>query len=208
MLSDVKAIVFDLDGTLYTNTGLGREINRSAARYIARLKNLGVDEAAALIQGARERLTAESGTETPLTLACSELGGDIRDLHRHFADEIRPERYLRRDEGVADLLKILSTRYDLFLYTNNNRKLSSEITKLLGVNRFFNRVFTIEDSWLPKPDRTALLKVYHEMGRKPSECLFVGDRYDVDLREPANMGSAVFLAKTRDDLLALISVMK
>lgn len=203
MHSDLKALLFDLDGTLYVDMQLGREIRRAACRYIADLKGIGVEEAETLINEAKKTLTAASGIDTPLSLACGELGGDLREMHRRFAAEIEPERYVSRDDRVAELLRTLGSAFELYLYTNNNRVLTNRIMDLIGVAGLFREVFTIEDSWRPKPNREALAEILRRIGRRAEECLFVGDRYDVDLRVPAEMGSAVFLVSSTEELFPL-----
>ena len=207
MLSDLKAIIFDLDGTLYVSNELGREINRVAVSYIAGLKGTGTEQAAASIKEMKTEISVVSGLDTTLSMACQELGGDLRELHRRFAEQVRPEPFLKRDERVVDLLKILSGRYELYLYTNNNLALATRIMEIIGVSRLFRKVFTIEDSWLPKPDRTAFIKILHEIGKEPEQCMFVGDRYDVDLRLPATEGCAVFLSSSPEELLGLLKIM-
>ena len=204
VLNDLRAIVFDLDGTLYVSNDLGREINLAASRYIAELKRIDLVGAAALIRATKKMLSAASGIDTPLTMAIIELGGDVRELHRRFSTEIEPELYLKRDERVVELLRLLGESFELAIYTNNNVLLTTRIMKALGVGGMFNHVFTIEDSWRPKPDRPTLDGILQAIGRKPIECLFVGDRYDIDLRLPASLGSAVFLAKNVEELLNLI----
>ena len=203
MLGELKALVFDLDGTLYVNNDLGREINICACRYISELKGMAVAEAKELLRETKKRLSAESGIDSTLSHACMELGGDLKELHRRFADEIVPEPFLSRDERVVKLLQSLGSKYELSIYTNNNRRLSIRIMEAIGVAGLFRQVLTIEDYWQPKPDREALEKIYQTLGRRPTECLFIGDRYDIDLRLPAVMGSTVFLATSVEELLPL-----
>jgi putative hydrolase of the HAD superfamily len=201
--SELKALVFDLDGTLYVSVELGREIRLSACRYIAELKGTDVATADGLIRETRKRLAAARGIETTLSMACMELGGDLRELHRRFAGEIDPEPLLSRDERVIKLLQALGSRFELFIYTNNNRRLSARIMEKIDVSGLFKRIVTIEDYWRPKPDRETLENIFRTIERKPGECLFIGDRYDVDLRLPAEMGSGVFLATSVEELLPL-----
>jgi putative hydrolase of the HAD superfamily len=203
VLDELKALVFDLDGTLYVNTDFGRVIHLCSCRYIAELKGIGDAEADKLIRETKKRLAAETGRDSTLSHACMALGGDLMELHRRFAVEIRPEHFLSPDERVVRLLKSLGIKFDLSIYTNNNRLLSKRIMGLIGVTGLFRRVLTIENSWRPKPDREALEKVYRAIERKPDECLFVGDRYDIDLRLPAEMGSTVFLATSVEELFPL-----
>jgi putative hydrolase of the HAD superfamily len=203
VLGELKALVFDLDGTLYVNKELGREINICACRYIAELKGMSVVEAKELLRETKKTLSSESGIDSTLSHACMKLGGDLKELHRRFADEIVPEPFLSRDERVVNLLQSLGSKYELSIYTNNNRRLSTRIMEAIGVAGLFRQVLTIEDCWQPKPDSGVLEKIYQALGRKPAECLFIGDRYDIDLRLPAVMGSTVFLATSVGELLPL-----
>lgn len=207
MPSDIKALVFDLDGTLYVSSSLGMEIARAASRYITDLKGIEPDEAGRLISATRKRLAAKSGFEATLSMVCLELGGDLRELHHRFASEIRPEDYLVQDKRVVELMIMLGRRFSLFIYTNNNLTLSAAIILILGLEGLFGQVFTIEESWRPKPDQEALLDIYRRIGRTPDECLFVGDRYDVDLRLPAELGSAVCLVNSTGELFHLCTLM-
>jgi putative hydrolase of the HAD superfamily len=204
--SDIKAVLFDLDGTLYASAPLGREIMLSAVGYIADLKGVSDEEAERLILRTKNALSS-AGSQATLSRACIEMGGDLRELHRRFAADIQPELFLSRSEKVADLLLTLGTRFELYLYTNNNRPLAERIMALLGIAGLFRQIFSIEDTWRPKPDKAGLEDILRRIGKRPEECLFVGDRYDVDLRVPAEMGCAVYLVKATDDLLHLCTLL-
>lgn len=206
MLLKCAGGIFDLDGTLYFGSELGREIGRVAYRYMAGIK--GTDEAAArqLVRSTRLRISEEQGIEASLSITCISLGGDLRELHRCFSDSIEPERFLAKDERVVALLEKLAASFPLYIYTNNNRSLSSRIMNAIGVSHLFRRVFTIEDSWRPKPDQETLETIFEETGLAPAETVFAGDRYDIDLRLPQEMGATVRLVGSLDDLLALESL--
>ncbi len=203
MPESIKAGIFDLDGTLYFSGDLGREIGRVTAVYISGIKGIDDSSAKDLVRATRKRLTSELGREASLSLACQALGGDLHELHRFFAEEIVPEPLLERDGMVIELLTGLGRRFPLYIYTNNNCSLTDRIMQALGVKHLFTRIFTIEDSWRPKPDRGAIEALLAEIGRDPGECLFVGDRYDIDLRLPKELGATVHLVQQVDDLLAL-----
>ncbi len=207
LLSELKSLVFDLDGTLYVNREFAREIHLCSCRYVAELRGVSPEEAGLLIGETKKRLAEEVGIESTLSHACLAMGGDLKELHRRFAGEIRPEEFLTPDERVIRLLYSLGSRYGLFIYTNNNVSLSNRVMEAIGVSGMFRRVFTIEDSWRPKPDRLALEGVYRAMGKMPGECMFIGDRYDVDLRLPAASGSSVFLCAGPEDLFPLNKIL-
>jgi putative hydrolase of the HAD superfamily len=203
MLSDIRAIIFDLDGTLYVSDGLAEEIRRAVCEYAANLTGVSPEAAADLVRETRERLSREQGMEATLTSVCEELGGDIAGFHQTVTPKVHPEAFLARDDRVIMLVTNLAKRYDLYIYTNNNPVLTGRILELLGISGIFQEVFTIENFRRPKPDRNALERLFSAIGRCPNECLFVGDRYDVDLRVPAEMGSAVFLVTGVQELLKL-----
>jgi len=203
MFTSIRAIVFDLDGTLYVNKGLAEEINRAACGYIATMRGVSPYDAASLIEKTRERMSGECGEEVTLTSVCTELGGTVSGFHRAAARSVHPESWLARDDRLVSLLTGLAERFDLYIYTNNNRILTNRIVGALGIPLFFRDIFTIEYLWKPKPNRSALNKIFTSIGRKPAECLFVGDRYDIDLRMPEEMGCAVFLVTEVQDLPGL-----
>jgi putative hydrolase of the HAD superfamily len=206
-VTGIRALLFDLDGTLYVNNGLGVEIRLAACRYIGELKGVGTEEANSLIDETKKSLSAASGRDTSLGVACIELGGDLRELHRRFAREVDPVPFLSRDAKVIELLRELNSRLDLHIYTNNNQILSKKIMDKIGVGGYFREVFTIETFWRPKPDRECLTEIFSRIGMMPEECLFIGDRYDIDLRLPAEMGSSVLFVKNTEDLLHLAVIL-
>jgi putative hydrolase of the HAD superfamily len=203
MASGIRAIIFDLDGTLYFSDGFADAIKGGVALYIANLKGITADTAAILIRETRERLSREKGQEATLSMVCIELGGSVAGFHTAVTPLLHPETILKPDYQVTDLLAKLAERFDLYLYTNNNRTLTDRILKTLELSDLFGWIFTIEDFWQPKPDRDVLNHIFSTILKNPEECLFVGDRYDVDLKLPAEMGSAHFLVSNMQDLLGL-----
>ena len=201
--AEIKGIVFDLDGTLYVCDRFAAEIQAGAAAYIAGVKGITQAEAGELMAATRLRLAEESGTVQTISAVCRELGGSVQELHRHFERTLRPETYLVRDERVIRLLERLAGQYSLYIYTNNNRVLATRIIDYLGLDRVLSGIFTIDDSWLGKPDEGMVRRVLDEIGLAPNETLFVGDRYDVDLRVPEQLGCPVYLSQNLELLLRL-----
>ncbi|MBJ6727813.1 HAD family hydrolase [Geomonas sp. Red875] len=201
----IRAIVFDLDGTLYQSDQLGEEVNLAACRYAADLQDVSVEEGFTRIESERIRQKESGGT---LSKAIEALGGTLQELHQRLSDEVHPEGVLAPDPRVLKLLQDLGARYELVIYTNNNRALSARIMKEIGVYGMFARTYTIQDFWRPKPDRDALSTILKEIGHPPEEVLFVGDRYDVDLRLPRELGCPVLESQTIEELLQLRELCK
>ena len=199
----IRGIVFDLDGTLYVCSAFADTIQDEANAYIADLLGIRKAQAFQLIADTRARLAEESGTVQTLSSVCSELGGNIRELHRRFEENLRPEDYLVRDERVVGLLQRLAEHFSLYIYTNNNHVLATRIINHLGLDGLFCTVFAIDDAWRSKPDEQMLAGILKETGLAPAEALFVGDRYDVDLRVPEQYCCPVYLSRTVEQLLRL-----
>ena len=201
--NDIRGIVFDLDGTLYVCDRFAVEIQDAAAAYIAGVKGISLEEAGLLMAAARLRMAEESGTVQTLSAVCSELGGSVPELHRFFEANLRPEAHLVRDERVIRLLRRLAEKFALYIYTNNNRVLTARIMNYLGLEEVVSGIFTIDDSWRGKPDEEMVGLVLEKVGLLPNQALFVGDRYDVDLRVPEQLGCPVYLSQSLEQLLRL-----
>jgi len=199
----IRDIVFDLDGTLYVSLPFAATIQEQSALYLGTVMGMGADEAQVLIDATRARLSEESGTVQTLSAVCTTLGGSVRDLHAWFEQRLRPEAHLVRDERVIDLLSRLGQRFNLYIYTNNNRALTIRILQYLGLDGAFSHIFAIDDAWRAKPDEGMLEQILAAIGHPSAEVLFVGDRYDVDLRLPEQKGCPVFLSQNVEQLLRL-----
>ena len=202
-MDGITTIIFDLDGTLYSSKSLADEIHRVAVEGLSQQLGMSVAETDAKLTAAKSELAGSSSGEVTLSAACKELGGDIRQLHDYLAEQVVPEPFLSADSRVIEMLGRLKSDYVLYIYTNNNRRLADRIMRAIGIEDFFAGVFSVEDFWRSKPDRLALAKLFAAIGAEPIECLFVGDRFDVDLRLPEEHGSRVLLTKNIEELLFL-----
>ncbi len=207
-MNRLTSLIFDLDGTLYNSKELAEEIQNCAAEGLTLQLGIAAEEAKVLLAAAKAELSAKTGSEATLSAACELLHGDIKALHSYLGENIRPENYLVRDDRVVGMLDRLRKKYELYIYTNNNRRLTAAIMQLIGIDGLFAEIFSIEDFWRAKPDRLALAKIYAAIGAEPVECLFIGDRYDVDLRLPDEHGSRVLLTPTIEELLSLEELLK
>jgi putative hydrolase of the HAD superfamily len=205
--AQIQGIVFDLDGTLYVNEPFAATIQSTACASIADLKRIDTSDAAQLMASTRQQLCRERGVDQTLSAVYIELGGTIEQLYRHFQEKLRPEAFLQRDDRVIALLQKLSQQYSLYIYTNNNRPLTQRIINHLGLDGLFKRLFTIDDSWQAKPDQQMLVRVLNQIALEPGQVLFVGDRFDVDLRLPEQYGCPVQLCQSVEQLLELESLL-
>ena len=202
-LSATRSIVFDLDGTLYVNENIARAISQAAEQLIAESRGIGVAEARTMIERAQQRLGENQDEPPTLTRTCMELGIALPEFHAALQGRVHPERYLDHDPVLFALLDSLREYCDLYIYTNNNLPLAHKILALLGVQSLFDRVYTIEFTRAPKPDREAFVKVLESIGGPPESFLFVGDRRHVDLQPAEEYGIPTLLVREAADLLQI-----
>lgn len=202
-LDHTASIVFDLDGTLYTQQKIADQIMAAAARLVAESRGVSLKKGGEMIRQARKRLAETHDEDPPLTRTCMELGIEIGDFHRALQDHVTPERFLSYDPALAALLDSLRDQCELFVYTNNSLPLTQKILALLGVEDLFSRLYTIEFTWRPKPDPDALERILEDIGGPPESFLFVGDRKTVDLDPPDALGIPTLLVSETGDLLQI-----
>jgi len=200
-LGDTRSIVFDLDGTLYISAGLAGEIQAAADMLVAQTRGVSLKEGRGILRKARRRLAEILEEEPTLTRTCMELGIEVPEFHRALQENVHPERHLEPDPILYALLDSLRASHDLYLYTNNSFPLTRKILALLGVEDLFERIYTIEFTWRPKPDPDAFQRVLESIGGPPETFLFVGDRQQVDLRVPEDLGIPTLLIREAEDMV-------
>lgn len=201
--SRIRSLVFDLDGTLYNSPPVAREIERAAEELLAETRGISPQEGKTVLKTARRRLAETYDEEPTLTRTLVELGIEVREFHQAMQQRVRPERYLSNDPILYALLDSLRDACDLYVYTNNNLQLTRKILALLGVDELFERLYTIEFSWMPKPSPETLQRLLEDIGGQPESFLFIGDRRHVDLKNAESMGIPTLLIGETGDILQI-----
>ena len=193
-----KAIIFDLDGTLYDKSGLARRL------VIAQLRS-----------GRLRMLKREREVR-------KELRGrhfDSEDVfyNAFFAQFERPE-FARRwyfEEYMPDMVAILRKQYRIAPWVETTMmELRSkgcriavfsdygcvhEKLKAIGFNlAWADFLFDAPDLGGLKPCKESFEKICQEIGVPPSDCLMVGDRDDTDGAGARAVGMAFALIKNAE----------
>ena len=177
----VKAIIFDLDGTLVDSRGAYLE----------------AAETAFASTGQRE-VDASIATEIPRRL---EQDLPIDDLITGVDVKKFKEIYLRAYyqatiektrpfPNIADTLGKLSSTAKLAVTTRRNipeKEVKRELAKL-GLAKHIQKIVTSQDTLKPKPSPEALIKCAKHLGVRIRDCAVVGDSV-VDIRAGKNAGA-------------------
>jgi len=204
----IKVILFDLDGTLYNSTEVRKKFAEAAYHALAKLKNITVEEAAALIEDTREKLKKKHGFPVPYTLTLVRFGMPVETWHKENIDFFDPRDYLSANGELRELLLDLKKRCKLAILTNNNEVQATRILEALKVQDLFDRVFTYNTFKTMKPNPLFFKKAAKEMEVQPEECLVVGDRYSVDLIPAQDMGMQIYEVKGPDDIRKLVTALR
>ncbi len=188
-LSGIKAISFDVDGTLWDFdealirglTGALDEL-RSVNKVAA--ERLSVDELDKIWE--RERDTQQGHITDLFQLrrdsmrrALNEIGSPDDDLADRMADAYFEARNKnnRPFDDVVPALEALYGKYKLGLLTNGNMH-----PERLGLQKYFEfRVLSVEHGGIEKPDPRIFEITLREAGCQPHELAHVGDHLEYDV---------------------------
>lgn len=166
----VKAVIFDLDGTLLnTYEDLANAVNFA-------LKENGFPAHDA----EKYKYFCGNGTDVMITRALPENARDektlakVRELYFEYYNAHSGE-CTRPYDGIPEMLKSLKTNgIKLAVVSNKIDFMTQSVVK-----EYFGDIFDFvtgqRDGIIPKPDPSMIFKVMREFGVTPEECIFVGD---------------------------------
>jgi putative hydrolase of the HAD superfamily len=199
----IKAIVFDLDGTLYNSPLVLKRFAEAAYYTYAKNKQVEYEMAKRLIEERRAELKKETGHAVPYTRVLISYGVPISVWHQENSAYFDAGEYIHEDRQLRQVLKQMKAKYKLAVLTNNNQIQTDRILIALGVFALFDQVFTYNSFELLKPDPKLFKKIIETMGIIPEECLVIGDRLDVDLEPAQALGMKTLAVKGPEDVYKL-----
>lgn len=219
-MTDVRAVGFDLDGTLFDHRG---SATRGVEEFLAGLGVAPSENARALWFAAEEAGYARwSAGEIsfqeqrrdrlrtvlpPLGVAVDQAPAVLDELFDAYLAAYRAA--WRPFAGVPQALEALRAR-DLRLGILTNGSQDQQIDKLrrIGLIDAVDVVCTAEELGVWKPDPRAFEEFTHRLGVLPSECLFVGDHPEQDVAGAIAAGMpAVLIDHDSDDAAGLLAAL-
>jgi len=185
----LKAIFFDIDGTLYDSSTLTAMARRnSILAMIDAGLDVSEDQALRDLQGVIERfgpnypkhydeLLRLYGKVEPKIVAA----GVVAYEHTKLG-------YLKPFPGVVPALMELRKRHRLGVISNGLTIKQWEKLVWLRLHHFFEAVITSEECGHEKPEPEIFHAALGALDIEPSEALMVGDRYDVDIQGARKVG--------------------
>jgi len=199
----IDLIIFDIDSTLYTNERYAHEQVDAQVRRFARLRGMTDDEARKAVAAVREEYFREHGKKISLGNALVHFGIPIEESVRWREELLEPADFLSADAKLAETLAVLSSRFALVAVTNNPVLPARKTLDALGVSGFFPEVIGLDTTGVSKPHKLPFLTAASRMGADPRRCLSVGDRYDIDIALPLELGMGGILVDGVEDVYLL-----
>lgn len=171
MLNNIKAVIFDLDGTLVDSMWIWKDID---IKYLAKR---GIE----LPSDLQKEIEGMSFTETASYFKNRfNIPDDIEQIKSEW-NEMAYDYYknkIKLKPGVKEFIKFLKSRnIKLGIGTSNSKLLATEVLKSHNILDCFNTLKTSCEVKKGKPNPDIFIEVAKELKVKPEECLVFEDTY-------------------------------
>jgi phosphoglycolate phosphatase/putative hydrolase of the HAD superfamily len=220
--SQCKAILFDMDSTLYTHPEYAQTQIDLPIERLARLRGIPFSEMSEEFARFRGNWAKQhEGRGITLANTFKAFGIPIDETIRWREELYRPERYLGPDRRLRAALEQLASRFILAVVTNNPVSIAERTLTALGVEDLFHtrtlirrtevrrasaRVVGLDTCGVSKPHEEPFMRAAILCGAIPETCISVGDRYDIDIALPLELGMGGILVDAVDDVYKLNEV--
>lgn len=199
----LKAVCFDIDSTLYSNEAYEIEQLDVQIREFARTRGMKENEARNKVALFRYNHFKKTGEKLSLANTLLHFGVSIEESVKMRRELLEPALFLERDEKLKEALLYLSSRFTLFAVTNNPEKPARKTLEALGVENFFSTLVALDTFFVSKPDAKPFLYACEKENVKPEEVLSIGDRYDIDIKTPLQIGMGALLVHSVENVYSL-----
>jgi len=203
----LSCIVFDIDSTLYTNAEYAHEQVDVQIRHFAGLRGMSFDEARKTVESWRGKYAEENGKKLSLGNTLIHFGIPITESIKWRETLLEPARYLSADIRLQGVLGILARHATLVAVTNNPVLPARKTLEALGVSVFFPDLIGLDTTGVSKPHAKPFLAAADAALSPIAECLSVGDRFDIDIALPLELGMGGILVDGVEDVYGLPDIL-
>ena len=204
----LKTIIFDIDSTLYTNDAYVSHQSEVQLRRFAKVRGISEEKARTMFDDYRSEWSKmHGGKKISECNTLAALGIPIETSVAWRNELIEPERFLSRDKKLFEVLQALKESYALLCVTNNPANVGRKTLSALGVENCIETVIGLDTFGKSKPAREPFEEAARRTEAAIEECLSVGDRYDIDIALPLDMGMGGILVDGVSDVYELPNVL-
>ncbi len=197
----IKTVLFDIDGTLYTSPEYVFEQVDVQVRHFAHIRGITEDEARCMIDDFRKKWSSEhSGQKISLGNTFPFFGISIEESIKWRNELLTPEKFLKPDSKVTKAVSCMKEKFHLVCLTNNPVQAARKTLSAIGLSEIIDDIIGLDTCKKSKPSIEMLELSMKLTKSSPSECVAVGDRYDIDLSLPLELGMGGILVSDANDI--------
>lgn len=198
-MDTVRAVIFDLDDTLYSYEAADEVAFAAVADYAKKRFGLEPERTRELHDQCFARQKRELGDDNAgihsrivrfekfleeLKKPVFPHALNLTDLYWNtFLDHMTPE------PGITELLRVLRLRgIQTVVGTNMTAYMQFRKIAKLGIGQYIDTVLTSEEAGAEKPSLKFFLFLLTKLGRAPGECVYIGDNARRDYEGAENAG--------------------
>ena len=205
---DLRTLIFDIDGTLYSSRQYVFEQVDVQIRHFAHVRGIPEEQARKMIADyRREWSAAHGGKKISLGNAFTAFGVSIETSVRWRNELLDPSLFLHKDLEMVRTIRELGERFMMICVTNNPVLAARKTLEAVGIADLLPDIIGLDTFYLSKPDARLLHAAAERTGVLPGQCLSVGDRYDIDLAVALDMGMGGILVDGAEDVYELGKVL-
>jgi phosphoglycolate phosphatase/putative hydrolase of the HAD superfamily len=198
-----KALIFDMDLTLYSCPEYGRvqvdvliaKLGESRGEPFERMKQE--------VEEVRKSWAASHKGSPSLSNVFSVFGISMEENIRWRDECYEPAKYLKPDPRLRETLESLSASFALGVVTNNTLRIARKTLACLGVGDCFRALVGLDTCMVPKPHSLPFSTIAKILDVPAGHCVSIGDRYEIDLQIPLEMGMGGVLVDGVEDVYHL-----
>jgi len=200
----IKALAFDMDLTLYSNSEYGRYQIDKIVEKLGQLRGSSFEEMNCQIMEKRKAWAlSHGGKEASLSNILMGYGIGMEEIISWREGLIEPALFIKEDEKLKAALEKLRDGFVLGVVTNNPVLVARKTLAALGVETYFPFIIGLDTCMVAKPHKIPFEKFSESSRCPPETCVSIGDRYDIDLDIPLKMGMGGILVNGVEDVYCL-----
>jgi putative hydrolase of the HAD superfamily len=194
---DVKALVFDLEGTLYNSKELTNEWRTQIFKLIKEKTGKSEEEILKEFLKIVEELREQGFRRPPVSDIVDRMGISREDFYK-AVDSVDSSKFLKPDPELRKTLDYMKGKWKLAMLTNLSRKTTLNILKALGLDpTLFDPLITASEMAKGKPDPEPFIRISKALDLEPSSIMMVGDSVSSDLVPAKKLGMKTALVSER-----------